>query len=250
MTLNENIFLAKRNLVDSIWKSANLEGIEMTFPDTYTVCNGMSVNGYTIDEINAVNDLKKGWEYLLETINEVIDLAYIKKLHRIVGKNTVINAGSLKLEPTGVGGTDWISDVPDSNEINNQIQKIMEINSNTERALTLMLYCMRCQMFYDGNKRLSTLLANKEMIRNGAGIISIPIQKQPIFIKELIIFYETNNYTNIMNFLYENCINGINFSKEPEQNVEKIIANAEKKANAYNQNNLHSEISKNCNIDL
>lgn len=213
MTMEENIFLAKRNLVDSIWKSANLEGIGMTFPDTYTVCNGMSVNGYTIDEINAVNDLKKGWEYLLETIEDNINLTYLKKLHRIVGKNTVINAGSLKLDPTGVGGTNWISEVPDPNKIENNLQEIMNISSNTKRALTLMLYCMRSQMFYDGNKRLATLIANKEMINNGAGIISIPIEKQPVFIKELINFYETNDYTSIIKFLYEYCIDGINFSK-------------------------------------
>ena len=32
MTVEENIFVAKRNLVDYIWKSANLEGIAVTYP--------------------------------------------------------------------------------------------------------------------------------------------------------------------------------------------------------------------------
>ncbi len=214
MTQEENIFLAKRNLIDSIWKSANLEGIGMTFPDTYTVCNGMSVNGYTIDEINSVNDLKKGWEFILDTINEDITLSYVKNLHRIVGKNTVVNAGSLKLDVTGVGGTTWVSPIPVAINIEKDLSNILNIKFNTERALTLMLYCMRCQMFYDGNKRISTLLGNKEMIRTGAGIISIPLQKQPEFIKELINFYETNNYSSILMFLYNNCIDGLNFSRE------------------------------------
>lgn len=31
MTREENILYAKRNIVDSIWKSANLEGIPVTF---------------------------------------------------------------------------------------------------------------------------------------------------------------------------------------------------------------------------
>ena len=31
MTQQENIFLAKRNIVDYIWKSANLEGIGVTY---------------------------------------------------------------------------------------------------------------------------------------------------------------------------------------------------------------------------
>lgn len=32
LTVEENIFVAKRNIVDYIWKSARLEGINVTFP--------------------------------------------------------------------------------------------------------------------------------------------------------------------------------------------------------------------------
>lgn len=42
MTPEQNIFLAKRNIVDYIWKSANLEGIGVTYPDTQSVYNGMT----------------------------------------------------------------------------------------------------------------------------------------------------------------------------------------------------------------
>lgn len=34
MTVEENLYYAKRNLVDSMWKSANLEGIAVTYPQT------------------------------------------------------------------------------------------------------------------------------------------------------------------------------------------------------------------------
>lgn len=34
MSVEENIFVAKRNLVDYIWKSANLEGIAVIYPQT------------------------------------------------------------------------------------------------------------------------------------------------------------------------------------------------------------------------
>lgn len=37
LTQEQNIFLAKRNIVDSIWKSANLEGITITFPETQVI---------------------------------------------------------------------------------------------------------------------------------------------------------------------------------------------------------------------
>ena len=109
MTQEENIFFAKRNIVDSIWKSVQLEGIGMTYPETQIIVDGMSVSGYSIDEINLVNDLKHGWQFVLENINGIIDIEYIKNLHRIIGKFTVANAGSFRTiyDYAGIGGTDW-----------------------------------------------------------------------------------------------------------------------------------------------
>lgn len=37
MSIEDNIFYAKRNIVDSIWKEANIEGIDITFPATKAV---------------------------------------------------------------------------------------------------------------------------------------------------------------------------------------------------------------------
>lgn len=51
MTLKQNIFLVNRNIVDYIWKSTNLEGTGVTYPDTQAIYNGMSVEGYKIEDI-------------------------------------------------------------------------------------------------------------------------------------------------------------------------------------------------------
>ena len=74
-----------------------------------------------------------------------------------------------------------------------------------------MLWGMRRQIFIDGNKRTSMMIANKEMIDNGCGIISIPDDKIKSFYELLISFYETNDMKKIKNFIYENCIDGVNF---------------------------------------
>ena len=96
MTQEQNIFLAKRNVVDYIWKSANFEGIGVTYPDTQAIYNGMSVSGYTIEDINIVNDLKHAWQFLLENINEKVNLEFVKKVHMLLGKCTIINAGMFR----------------------------------------------------------------------------------------------------------------------------------------------------------
>ena len=55
------------------------------------------------------------------------------------------------------------------------------------------------------------LAANHVMIANGAGIITIPIDFQMEFRKLLIEFYETGDMQKAKEFLYNNCIDGINF---------------------------------------
>ncbi len=72
-----------------------------------------------------------------------------------------------------------------------------------------MLYGMRKQLFWDGNKRTSTIVANKIMIQNGKGIIKVPDNKLEQFNTLLSDYYTTNNMDTIKQFIYENCIDGI-----------------------------------------
>ncbi len=67
-------------------------------------------------------------------------------------------------------------------------------------------------MFLDGNKRVANLVANKEMIKNGQGIISIPIEKIGEYFTKLINYYETNDMEELKLWIYNNCIDGINLN--------------------------------------
>lgn len=219
MTVEENVLWAKRNLIDSIWKSANLEGIAVTYPDTQVICEGMSVAGYSIDEINAVNDLKHAWQYLLDNISEPVTVEFIKTLHRHLGAFTVINAGSIRWNDVYIGGTDWIPEKPDEKDIEEKLKQILKAENPMDRALEVFLFCARGQFFYDGNKRLSTLMANKIMIENGIGVLSIPIKYHQVFYKMLIRFYETGQKTELKHFMYDNCIGGMDH--HPKQDIEE-----------------------------
>ena len=69
-----------------------------------------------------------------------------------------------------------------------------------------MLYGIRSQLFWDGNKRTSTICANKIMIENGNGIIKIPDNKLEEFTMPLSEFYSTNNKERIKQIIFENCM--------------------------------------------
>ncbi len=213
MTVEENVFTAKRNIIDYIWKSARLEGLGVTYPDTEAIYNGMSAPGVKVSEIVAVNNLKHSWQFLLDTLDCPTDFKYICQLNRLVGgDNLIIRAGYLRNVSVSMGGTSWKPDMPDEDKIRQDLEKISHIENPTERAITLMLYCMRSQMFLDGNKRTAMLAANHEMIMNGCGIISVPIEKQRDFTKLLVEFYETGDMDAIADFVYGECIDGIDFN--------------------------------------
>ncbi|WP_298051441.1 hypothetical protein, partial [uncultured Campylobacter sp.] len=145
MTLEENIFVAKRNIVDSIWKSANLEGIAVTYPQTETIFQGLGVQNMKVKDINAIVNLKHSWEFILENIEYPLDLNYICKINQLIGEANVNPfPGQLRFSDVSMGGTDWKPEIPDKEKVNDNLNKILESeNSATEKAINLMLYLMR-----------------------------------------------------------------------------------------------------------
>jgi hypothetical protein len=216
MTREDNIFVAKRNIVDYIWKSAKLEGLTVTYPDTDAIYNGMSVANVPVNEIIAVNNLKHTWQFVLENLDYVMDYSYICHIHRLVGGDTLIrDAGYPRKIPVRIGGTSWKPDMPIESQIKEQLADVLAIGSPTERAIMLTLYLMRKQIFLDGNKRTSMLAGNQIMIAHGCGIISVPIEHQQIFRNMLIAFYESGKAGELSRFLYDNCVDGMDFEAEP-----------------------------------
>lgn len=214
MTLKENIFVVKRNLVDYIWKSANLEGIAVTFPQTQTIVDGIAVQGMRINDINTVVNLKYAWEFMIDNIEYPLDFRFVSQVNKIIGNNDLIfNSGKIRNTDVSMGGTTWKPKLPNKEEIEEQINIINGMENIIDRAMTMMLYLMRTQPFYDGNKRTAMMAANQIMIQNGKGIISVSIEHQITFRGMLINFYETNDMSKIKKFLYDNCIDGIKFEK-------------------------------------
>lgn len=217
MTVKENVFVAKRVIVDSIWKSANLEGIAVTYPETEAIYDGLSIEGMKVNDIIAINNLKRGWEFILSHTDYETDYNFILAVHSFVGGDGLINhAGYIRGIDVNIGGTNWKPSIPNEDEIKLKTTEIIKDKNKpvTERAIDLMLHLMRTQAFYDGNKRTSTLVANHLMISNGKGIISIPNDVHLQFRDLLIEFYETNDKRQIKKLIYDYGVNGIDFSSE------------------------------------
>jgi len=212
MTREQNIFVAKRNIVDYIYKSAQLEGLGVTYPDTEAIFNGISAPGVKVSDIIAVNNLKRAWQFLLDTLDPPLDYAYLCKINQLVGGDSLIyEAGYIRKLSVSIGGTSWKPEIPVEDDIKAHLTELQSIENPTERAIEIMLYCMRGQFFLDGNKRTAMIAANKEMIANGQGVITIPVELIPEFTPMLVEYYETAVSDKIKAFIYDKCIDGIAF---------------------------------------
>ncbi len=211
MTKEENIFLAKRCIVDTIWKSSHIEGINITYPETQALYDGGNIAHLRLDEIQTINNLKHAWIFILNSIDTDNNIQLLKSINSLVGSNLIDRPGEIRAYDVSIGGTNWKPSIPDMNDIDSKLTEILQIPCITERAISVMFYLMRSQLFSDGNKRTAMLFANKIMIENGKGIISIPIEEDINFGKELTSYYETGNMDNLKKFIYEKCINGITY---------------------------------------
>ena len=213
LTREQNVFIAKRNIVDYIWKSANLEGIGVTYPETQAIYDGGVVNGLTVDKIIAINNLKYAWQFILENEEIKYDFKALCHIHKLTCDKLVLddNLGKIRTAPVNIGGTKWKPQFPIESQIKEELEQILNQpeKTNTEIAIEIMLWIMRRQMFIDGNKRVAMLFANKIMIDNGCGIITIAQDLQPTFFEKLIAFYETGDNLDLKQWIYDNAIDGI-----------------------------------------
>ena len=213
LTREQNIFIAKRNIVDYIWKSANLEGIEVTYPETQVIYDGGIVNGLTVDKIIAINNLKYAWEFILENNDVDYDYNTLCHIHKLVADKLVLDQelGKIRTTPVNIGGTSWKPQFPIESQIKEELDVLLnqENKTKTEIAIEIMLSLMRRQIFIDGNKRVSMLIANKIMIDNGCGIIKIAQENQEKFYEKLIRYYESGNMQELKQWIYDTCIDGI-----------------------------------------
>ncbi len=171
ITREQNIFLAKKTLVELVYNTAYIEGCNVTFPQTQTIIDGAIVNGVTVDDIQTVLNLRDAWKYCINTVDEPLTLDYVCKINEFVSRNESLQWGVLRTGMVGVG--EFIPTIPVQEDVLKELERINLIKEPLERALEYFAYACKQQLFWDGNKRTSTIVASKILIQSGAGILTI-----------------------------------------------------------------------------
>ena len=203
-----NIDFAKRHLVDTIYKQAILEGVATTFADTESIIEGGKVNNMTSEDILKVVNLKHAWEFILNknVILSPTNFALLCEINKMVEEGFYYSAGKIRNVPVTIGGTKWQPELPIESVIKEDLEEILKKNiDDIDKAIQILLYVMKKQIFIDGNKRTAVIFSNHYLISEGKGIIVIPVELTEEFKSLLVSYYEGNNEEEISKFLKEKC---------------------------------------------
>lgn len=202
---NMAISMGKRQLVDSIWKSAGIEGLGTTFPNTEKILSNLPVQTRR-DEVLFIVNMKRAWYFLFDNMEYPNNLSFLRELNKICMEELSYDAGNIRTVPVSIGGTFRIPEYPQEGIIIDKLSEIEKMPNRLEAALEIFCFITRAQMFLDGNKRVAQLMCNKIMMENDIGIFSVPYDEIGHFKELLVDFYETNNSDTIKAFFREKCL--------------------------------------------
>lgn len=212
LTSEQSRFLAKKKWDENVYCGMRMENRAVTFPQTKTILNGVNVPSVQLDDIQAILNMRDAWRFLLDTISDPLTLEYICKLNGFIARNEALEWGKLRTGSVGISGTDYIPPIPTQAGVEQELQAISEKDTSaTEKALQAFLWGARGQFFWDGNKRTSMTVANKILLSAGAGMLTITDRHMEQFNTLLLHFYNTGEETDLKKFLYDHCIQGIEF---------------------------------------
>lgn len=208
LKVEQNIDFAKRNLVDTIYKQAILEGVATTFADTESIIEGGKVNNMTSEDVMKIVNLKHAWEFILNknVILSNTNFALLCEINKMVEEGFYYTAGKVRNVPVTIGGTKWAPELPIESVIKEELEEIFsKKQDNVDIAIELLLYTMKKQVFIDGNKRTAVIFSNHYLISKGKGIISIPTELTEEFKDLLILYYEGKDERQVKKFIKEKC---------------------------------------------
>ena len=204
-----NLDFARANMKSNIYDQAVLEGVATTFPQTEDIIENGKVSGMSASDVQKILNLKHAWEFVLDkdVISYPTDYSILCHIAKLVNEGFYQDGGRIRGVPVTIGGTSYIPPLPIESIVKENIEAILADSiPSDEKAITLCLYCMKAQIFNDGNKRASVIFANHYMISQGAGMIIIPEKEVPEFKRLLVAYYEDKDTSEIMDFMRSKCI--------------------------------------------
>lgn len=203
-----NIAFARANMKMNIYDQAVLEGVATSFPQTEEIIDNGKISGVTATDVQKILNLKHAWEFILDrdVIASRSDYYMLSHIARVVNEGFFAEGGRIRGVPVTIGGSSYVPPLPNELDVKEKIREIIEESDEViNTAIKLCLYCMKTQIFLDGNKRASVIFANHYLISHGSGFLVIPEKEVPEFKRLLVKYYEGEDITVIADFMKKYC---------------------------------------------
>ena len=203
-----NIVFARANMKMNIYDQAVLEGVATSFPQTEEIIDNGKISGVTATDVQKILNLKHAWEFILDrdVIASRSDYYMLRHIERVVNEGFFAEGGRIRGVPVTIGGSSYVPPLPNELDVKEKIREIIEESDEViNTAIKLCLYCMKTQIFLDGNKRASVIFANHYLISHGGGFLVIPEKEVPEFKRLLVKYYEGEDITVIADFMKKYC---------------------------------------------
>ncbi len=203
-----NIAFARANMKMNVYDQAVLEGVATSFPQTEEIIDNGKISGVTATDVQKILNLKHAWEFILDrdVIASRSDYYMLSHIARVVNEGFFAEGGRIRGVPVTIGGSSYVPPLPNELDIKEKIREIIEESDEViNTAIKLCLYCMKTQIFLDGNKRASVIFANHYLISHGGGFLVIPEKEVPEFKRLLVKYYEGEDITVIADFMKKYC---------------------------------------------
>lgn len=204
----QNLDFARANMKMNIYDQAVLEGVATSFPQTEDIIENRKVNGVSATDVQKILNLKHAWEFILDqdVIQSESNYYMLCHIARLVNEGFFYDGGRIRGVPVTIGGSSYMPPIPIESVVKENIDEICSQNKDVvDIAIELCLYCMKTQIFMDGNKRASVIFADHFLIAHGMGFIVIPEKDVPEFKRLLVAFYEGESIETIRKFMRERC---------------------------------------------
>ena len=191
MTREESVFMAHKLFAELVFNTAYIERVKVSFPQVQTILDGAIVNNVPVSDIETVLNLKDAWRFVLKTLDIPLTLGYLCQMNEQVSRNKSPAWGTLRDGVVNISGTTYMPPIPQQKTVQKELERIATISGAQERALEAFCYLTRAQLFWDGNKRLATIVASKMLIETGVGVLTIGKAKAQEFNETLLHYYDT-----------------------------------------------------------
>lgn len=203
-----NLDFIRNNLNTIIYGQAVIEGVSATFLDTEEILEKGSSKNVNFNDTLTILNLKNAWKYVLDedTVRRGINFNVLTNIAGFVNDRQISYPDQIRSTRVLIGGSTYTPPIPVKENVIMDINKIINVKNNKviDKAINLLCYLCKAQVFSNGNKRTALIFANYYLALHGGGFISVSDKLDKEYKSKLVDFYESKN-DDVKKFLRNKC---------------------------------------------